>query len=136
MKLQYTGYNTNVPFPFLEYYVRCDPQEVMVYEISGVMRTKVKIRAFLSRRAWQYYMWIDSFSDSLQGRVDGDRFLQKINWPTVDAVLLTYIGWLQQQRRDRLSRLRSRDNTLPTDVNPPNVASETHNTEGSEGDNP
>jgi hypothetical protein len=112
MRLKFSGFWTNLSPNFLKYYMHSDhPRELYLYGIAGTIQTKVKLRTILSRRSWQYYLWIDSFIDSFERGVDRETFLQYINWPTVQAYMQTYVGWARRRQRIQREELQEMDAT-------------------------
>lgn len=36
---------------------------------------------------WDYYRWVDSFLSTLDDQVSFERFLEKVRWPAIGALL-------------------------------------------------
>jgi hypothetical protein len=120
IRLQYDGGSSGrLPDQFMKYYVGPGKLEgqgvigfvrVVALGVSGEVSIKIKPRALFSRRAWEYYMWADSFLESIQNRANIHQFMERINWTQIEAQLRSADGW----RREQLDASRH-----PPDLPPP-----------------
>jgi hypothetical protein len=97
----------SLPDGFMKIYVEPSADEVDKEPFSGQMTDlgvlgevsiKIKSRALFSRRAWKYYMWADSFLESVGQMADVHNFLERINWTQIEAQLHAEEGLRRRKR--------------------------------------
>jgi hypothetical protein len=122
ISLRYDDSLKGLPARFMKYYVEPGELEaegvigigigVVDLGVSGEVSIKIKPRALLSRRGWQYYMWVDSFLRSVEYGANISWFMDRINWTQIEAQLHAEEGW---RRRDQLdASLRPPDHLPPS----------------------
>ncbi len=92
----FPGYAVHVPPNFLDKYVgrpqfRSSGEDLEVsvaaYGVTFNVRFSPKFRGVFSRTAWKYHRWVDSFCRELDSYASSESFFDRIQWPTVEAVL-------------------------------------------------
>ena len=79
--------NTNLPRGFERLYLdEPSTQEIHAYEVGIEVSVVFKTLALLHHSGWDYYMWLDSFLDSLERRFSRSAFFERIDWDNVGAV--------------------------------------------------
>jgi hypothetical protein len=51
------------------------------------VRTEVKRRAFFLRSSWDYFSWVDDFRSHLEESWSGERYLERIGWAGIRALM-------------------------------------------------
>ena len=84
----FEGYATVFPPNFDELYLDPKADLVKPYQVDVNIDVKLKWRALLSQRGWQYFRWIDIFMKKLETQFYFEHFLQEVGWNTANSVAL------------------------------------------------
>lgn len=83
-----TGMTTEVSRNFLKYYIGIQTDSKF---IKYTMVTNIKIQftllSFFSNLGWNYYKWVDSFIVKYTNSFSENKFLERINWNTIDTLI-------------------------------------------------
>jgi hypothetical protein len=83
-----TGMTTLVSKNFIKYYTgNNDDSEFIKYTLDTNIRIKFTLLAFFSNLGWNYFKWVDSFIDRYEKSFSEQRFLNRINWNTIDNLI-------------------------------------------------
>jgi hypothetical protein len=85
IRAQYEGFSAVVPFDFLDLYLGVDPFSVAPRMVRVFVEYRVKAWSLTRRSGWEYYQWVDSFVERLQGHVSADAFFHNISWDALSA---------------------------------------------------
>jgi hypothetical protein len=85
--VDFSGFNTNLPRGFEKLYLGCaDFSDLSAYKI--ILKTHVEFKrwSLLTRTAWEYHSWLDSFLQELVLDFDQDAFFSSIQWESAITV--------------------------------------------------
>jgi hypothetical protein len=86
MTCSYQGFSGNIPLDFVALYLQKDPDKIDVRQVTIGLEYKVKAFSLLRRSGWEYYHWVDSFSDTLEQKFSVDSFFRKIQWDSLSVL--------------------------------------------------
>lgn len=89
------GFNADVESEFGKYYLGIEPSDLVQIDLLIEFKIKFKLFAFFSPIGWDYHLWLDSFSNSLIDDFSYNKFLEKINWNNVKAIIRTTLNFKQ-----------------------------------------
>ncbi len=83
-----TAMTTEVSENFIKYYIgNHDDSDFIKYTMDTNIRIKFTLLAFITNLGWNYFKWIDSFIDRYADSFSEQRFLERINWNTIDNLI-------------------------------------------------
>src|SRR5262249_44046309 len=81
LEAKFSGMNTSLPHGFAKLYLNePSPRETHTYLVEVEVSVVFKALALLHRSGWDYYMWLDSFLDSLEHQFASSAFFERIDW--------------------------------------------------------
>lgn len=87
LEAKFNGMNTNLPRGFARLYLNeSSTLETHTYDVEVEVSVVFKALALFHHSGWDYYMWLDSFLDSLEHRFSSSAFFERIDWDSVMAV--------------------------------------------------
>jgi len=85
----FTGFGAIVPTSFLKKYLKQeDINNLSCFKVRIGIDLKFSWRAFFMNKT-EYYTWIDNYIDSIEQYASFKQFRNKIQWDTVEAILLS-----------------------------------------------
>lgn len=82
IETEVSGMNANTPRHFEKLYMKKDFMQIDAFKASIKISTKFHITSIFSGKGWEYFLWIDSFIDSLDASFSFKRFIKHIGWET------------------------------------------------------
>ena len=83
-----TGMETDISENFLKYYIGYkSDSEFIKYTMDTKIRIRFTLLSFFSSLGWKYFKWIDSFIEEYSNSFSERRFLDRINWGTIDNLI-------------------------------------------------
>jgi hypothetical protein len=119
---------SDLPSDFRRVYLGLDEMTKSKTHTLGVsinVTISFRLRAFLSRTGWDYYRWVDSFFDKLEGDFSEAKFFEKIGREKASIIIESTTKHTQREQRRLGSRRESKDllrnreaNQLVTRISP------------------
>lgn len=80
---------TELPEGFWEYYLnrKLIDEYSSVFGIEIEIGVRFKVKNFFLKNKWEYFQWIDSFLERLNGRFSKESFFKKLNWNSAYTLL-------------------------------------------------
>ena len=88
LRAVHEGFNASLPFRFVSHYYGSESFRVSCLLVRVRLTGHVKPLGLLRRQGWDLYRWVDSFADSIEETASVERLLERIQWPTLDALLM------------------------------------------------
>ncbi len=89
-KLTYKGFGAVLPRGFEYNYMGYDQREITAKHIDLELNISINRLSLLFNKGWNYYNWIDSFTNKLDEIFSFERFLKKIDWDsTLTRIIAT-----------------------------------------------
>lgn len=87
--VRFEGFCTVLPEGFEQYYLGISrwPDFVTEYKVNVDIQVTMKLGALFSGMGWEYYRWVDSFLDEIEGNISEDAFFKRLDWESAFTVL-------------------------------------------------
>lgn len=89
-KLTYKGFSAVLPRGFEYNYMGYDQREITAKHIDLELNISINRLSLIFNKGWNYYNWIDSFTNKIDEIFSFERFLKKIDWDsTLTRIIAT-----------------------------------------------
>lgn len=95
---EFTGDNANLPINFEEMYLGKFHNDISCYSVPITIRFTPSFFSFLFLRR-RYYRWIDRYISCMEDYASFDKFIEKIQWYNVNAMICCQKNITSQQGR-------------------------------------
>lgn len=89
LDVEFNGFGADVPLDFLADYVGTDALAINAYQVKVHVDVHVRRSYIFGGRRWEEHLWVDSLVSQYEKNFDLNKYLERINWPVVSAVLRT-----------------------------------------------
>jgi hypothetical protein len=75
-------------FSFERYYFKDeDPRKLDAVRVNVNIQAQLKRRFGLRSKDWPYYLWLESFIETVRKEIDGEEFFKQISWDSIEIMM-------------------------------------------------